>query len=149
WSNEDEFIDAAVLEIVEPSWPEDVANTQVRFGRVEGEGLLTCQVLGYAAFNKHYGTDDNVQVQGMIAPLANAKSGLLSINVTSPPSSRDAYSSPWSGMSGAPVICQSCLVGVVVNARTTGESLSAVRIDTLTKDRKLVDLIEKAIGRQL
>ena len=47
------------------------------------------------------------------------------------------------------MICQGCLVGMVMGARPTGDSLDAVRINKLAQDSSFVDLIEKAIGRKL
>lgn len=47
------------------------------------------------------------------------------------------------------MICQGCLVGMVMGARPTGDSLDAARINKLAQDSSFVDLIEKAIGRKL
>lgn len=155
WSNQDEGYRAALVEIIDTTWPRDARVAPARFGQVAGEGVLNCQIVGFPRFALRnagdYAYRDTAQVVGVISPLANAKSGYLSINVTSAPPRPDSNygsPSPWAGMSGAPVQCQGCTVGMVFSARPDN-SLEAVRIEKLAHDRRFVELIEKAIGRKL
>lgn len=157
WSNSNETILAALVQITDPAWPRDAEVAPIRFGQVEGTGILNCYMVGYPRFTVRqageYFYRDTAQVTGMIAPLANARAGYLSINVTSavPAKDEDRYSdygSIWGGMSGAPVYSQGCLVGRV-NAVRASNSLEATRIEKLANDRGFVGLAEKAIGHKL
>lgn len=82
-----------------------------------------CHAYGYPDFNERTDADgkpvrETVQSIGCIPVLSGMINGLLSLEVTSapadlPPGVEPLDRSPWSGMSGGPVIAQGCLVGVV------------------------------------
>ncbi|MEV0561012.1 trypsin-like peptidase domain-containing protein [Dactylosporangium sp. NPDC050588] len=98
-----------------------------------------CHAYGYPGFAEVTGDDvirETVDAVGVVAPLSKLASGLLSMVVTITPAELDPRlagpdDSPWSGMSGAPVIAHGRLFGVVVeHGRLEGSS--AVTVVPLT-----------------
>nr|MDT0666570.1 trypsin-like peptidase domain-containing protein [Micromonospora sp. DSM 115978] len=87
-----------------------------------GDVVERCHVIGYPAFMERPGPGgatvrDTVDAVGRIPTLSRLAGGLLSLQVSStprplPPEQVGLADSPWSGMSGAPVVAGGYLVGV-------------------------------------
>ena len=84
---------------------------------------------------------DTVVVMGHIPVLSNLAVGLLTVQLTSsprplPPESVTLGESEWSGMSGAPVVADECLLGVVseLAAREGSAAITAVPLSALEAD---------------
>jgi WD40 repeat protein len=78
-----------------------------------------CHVVGYPQFrDTPRGGRETTDAYGHVPVLAGLVSGLLTVEVTAsprplPPGSAALGNSEWSGMSGAPVVADGCLLGVV------------------------------------
>ncbi|WP_406375717.1 serine protease [Streptomyces sp. NBC_00647] len=95
-----------------------------------------CHALGYPVFAETRlssgaaAARDVIQATGFIAPLSKLTRGLLSMVVSSQPTPR-AGESPWSGMSGGPVVADQRLLGVV-SEHGLPEGASALTVVPLT-----------------
>ncbi|WP_214404787.1 SEL1-like repeat protein [Pseudonocardia lacus] len=105
-----------------------------------GGPVELCEAVGYPEFAERRGpaglVRDTVHTQGHISVLSQLVSGLLTLQVTSsprdlPPAGQTLAMSPWSGMSGAPVLADGHLIGVVTeHAPRAGPS--AITVTPLT-----------------
>ncbi len=79
-----------------------------------------CHAMGYPSYAATItapgsaAVRETVQAVGTIAPLSGLVDGLLRLVVADEPAQPSAGGSPWSGMSGGPVMAEGCLLGVVV-----------------------------------
>lgn len=116
----------------------------VALGRVVRDSAVPvvierCHAFGYPGFAESSAlvpVRDSVQAIGVIAALSKFTRGLLSVVVTIEPpalSHERARSgeSPWSGMSGGPVVAEERLLGVVVE-HSLAEGSSAITVVPLT-----------------
>jgi hypothetical protein len=91
-------------------------------GSVTGEPVDRCHAIGYPWFaetRSRIAVRDTVDAIGVIPVLSKLAAGLLSVQVTVaprplPPQEITLGASEWSGMSGAPVVADGYLVGVVI-----------------------------------
>lgn len=152
WSSTETVRAASLLKIVDATWKSDLDFPPVSFGRIKGEGVINCQIIGFPVSAQYRDPKtgqtyrDTIQLSGVISPLAGVRSGLITINVTPPhtPTREDIYGrSPWIGLTGAPVQCQGHLVGIVLTVR--GDVFNAVRIEKIAEDPHFTELAEKAI----
>jgi Trypsin-like peptidase domain/WD domain, G-beta repeat len=103
----------------------------------EGSAIRRCHAVGYPAFMKHPRIGrDIVEAWGTIPPLSRMASGFLSLNVNDAPrelpqSSVLLRDSEWSGMSGAPVLCEGALLGVVTE-HAPREGRSAITVTPIS-----------------
>jgi hypothetical protein len=135
--------DLALLTI--PGGPEVPALPLVAVDRASHDdaALEHCQAVGYPEFAER-GTGDEVrdtaQADGSIPVLAQLVSGLLTLQVTSSPQplppTGPLAGSPWSGMSGAPVLVYGRLVGVVTEhaVRAGPSAITATPLTALDRD---------------
>jgi tetratricopeptide (TPR) repeat protein len=91
---------------------------------------------GFAESSASVPSRDSVQAIGVIAALSKLTRGLLSMVVSIEPEALNsertpAGESPWSGMSGGPVVAEGRLVGVVVE-HSLAEGSSAITVVPLT-----------------
>jgi tetratricopeptide (TPR) repeat protein len=105
-----------------------------------------CHAIGYPWFAETPSPDavrETVDAIGMIPVLSNLAGGLLSVEVSQKPQERELPpqrvslgKSEWSGMSGAPVLADGLLLGVVtVHAPRAGpSSITAVPVTALEPD---------------
>ena len=105
-----------------------------------------CHAIGYPWFAETPSPDavrETVDAIGMIPVLSNLAGGLLSVEVSPKPQERELPpqrvslgKSEWSGMSGAPVLADGLLLGVVtVHAPRAGpSSITAVPVTALEPD---------------
>jgi hypothetical protein len=101
--------------------------------------LERCHAFGYPGFaeSREPGPRrDSVQAVGAIAALSNFTRGLLGMVVSLEPAELDSRragpgESPWSGMSGGPVVAEDRLIGVVV-AHSLAEGSSSITVLPVT-----------------
>ena len=138
-------LDLAIVELINPI--EDVDEMPlavVSRGTDRDQVLDRCQSIGYPRFA--LGADrlrDTAQISGQIPLGSRLVSGLLSLQVTGlpqhlPPLNVALSNSEWKGISGAPVVAEGCLVGVVTEyapSRLDG-SLGVTPITALENDRE-------------
>ena len=111
-----------------------------------GRPVQDCQVIGYPAFMER-DTPDGGQVRetadasGHVPVLEGLAGGLLSVQVTHSPRPLPAKEtalgeSPWSGMSGAPVLTGGLLLGVISEhaAREGSSAITAIPLTALEAD---------------
>ena len=98
----------------------------------------SCQVVGYPQFAKRPSGRETAQAYGQIPVLAGLVSGLLTVQVSAPPEplppQRTALGdTAWSGISGAPVVADGCLLGVITEhaPREGPSSIIAVPVSAL------------------
>lgn len=101
------------------------------------EVLERCHAFGYPGFAESaepVASRDSVQAVGAIAPGSKLVRGLLSMIVSNEPFTQGETGialSPWSGMSGGPVVAGERLVGVVIE-HLLAEGSSAITVVPLT-----------------
>lgn len=108
------------------------------------EPVEKCHAIGYPWFMERGSpavVRDTADVYGSIPVLSELKSGLLSLQVSSPPRPLPSQStmlaaSEWSGMSGAPVMSDGCLLGVITEhaPRQGPSSITATPLSFLDAD---------------
>lgn len=113
-------------------------------GGLKAAPVQDCHAIGYPWFAQTPAPSavrDTVDAVGYIPVLSKLARGLLTVQVTeSPrplPQGRTALGeSEWSGMSGAPVIADGCLIGVVSEhaAREGPSAITAVPLSALERD---------------
>ena len=115
WNGCAHGLDAALLEVDAPHWPSDVPQDPVRFGRLATlKPHAPAETIGFPAAQRDAdGELETAHVYGYINPGDKLLSGrwVLSVAETSP---GDLGSSPWTGISGAPLFSDKLLCGVVV-----------------------------------
>lgn len=100
-----------------------------------------CHAVGYPSFTEHTSqaaaaVRDTADAYGHVSVLSKLASGLLTLQVSSaprplPPADASLGKSEWSGMSGAPVVAEGCLLGVVIE-HAPREGPSAITIAPLS-----------------
>ena len=111
-----------------------------------GDPVERCQVIGYPAFMEQ-DTPDGVKIRetadalGHVSVLSRLARGLLSVHVGQrprplPPEGTTLGQSEWSGMSGAPVVVDGLLLGVVSEQapREGSSSITATPLTALERD---------------
>jgi hypothetical protein len=141
-------VDAALLRMTDPAWRMPADLPALRWGRFVGSrpevpvtatgfpsGMKTLDAAGGLLFR------DIAQISGTVNPGSRLKAERLEITVGTPvPSSSNAAGpvSRWSGMSGAGLLANGLLVGVVAvdtdGALGSGTMLGAVPADTFVTD---------------
>jgi hypothetical protein len=112
-----------------------------------GDPVERCHVIGYPAFTEREAADDDrfretADAFGYVPVLSGLAGGLLSVQVSSspralPPARMLLGDSPWSGMSGGPVVADGYLLAVVSeHALRAGDSaITATPLTALDRDR--------------
>ncbi|MEU8889105.1 NB-ARC domain-containing protein [Streptomyces sp. NPDC048442] len=106
---------------------------------VDAEPVQRCHAVGYPWFAERPSPGavrDTVDAYGHVPVLSRLASGLLSMQVTSAPrelpqGQESLGKSQWSGMSGAPVVADSALLGVVIE-HAAREGPSTITLTPLT-----------------
>lgn len=132
---QDPSADAALLQIVAPSW-DPAKLSPVRWGRVVGTDRIPCKSLGFSDAEKRPdNTRDTMPIRGHLEPLHAMKTSLLTIHVNEGiVPKRLAQGSGWAGMSGAAVFCGPLLTGILITEHDIADSnevLFAVPITSL------------------
>lgn len=139
--------DLALIQIDDPRFEADlppVGLARVNRDSPTGEPVGRCHAVGYPWFAESPSPTairDTVDALGVVPVLSKLARGLLSVQVSSapralPPGETPLGDSEWSGMSGAPVLADGMLLGVVVeHAPREGQSaITAVPLTALEAD---------------
>ena len=112
WADAD--ADAALAVIEDEDWRAPAGESVLRWGELAGSEPVPCAAVGFPwASVRPDQVRDTAHVYGQLAPLGQLKQGRLDLDVASASSSAREGGSPWAGMSGAGVIADSHLVGVI------------------------------------
>lgn len=111
---------------------------------LNAEPVRDCHAIGYPWFAEipsPAAIRDTVDAVGYVPVLSKLTKGLLTVQVTDaprqlPPEDRSLGQSEWSGISGAPVIASSCLLGVVIEhaPRQGPSAITAVPVSAIEPD---------------
>ena len=112
WDDAD--ADAALIGIEDERWRAPAGESVLRWGELAGSDPVPCAAVGFPwASVRPDRVRDTAHVYGQLAPLGQLKAGRLDLDVASASPSAREGGSPWAGMSGAAVIADSHLVGVI------------------------------------
>jgi tetratricopeptide (TPR) repeat protein len=128
--------DAALLGIDDEGWRPLGGESVLRWGELAGSDPVPCAAVGFPwASARPDRLRDTAHVYGQLAPLGQLRAGWLDVDVASASPSARAGGSPWAGMSGAGVIADSHLVGVItVDPARYQDRLVAVPVSRLLAD---------------
>ena len=112
WADAD--ADAALAVIEDGGWRVPAGESVLRWGELVGGDPVPCAAVGFPwASVRPDQVPDTAHVYGQLAPLGQLKQGRLDLDVASASPSARVGGSPWVGMSGAGVIADSQVVGVI------------------------------------
>ena len=133
---EDVDADVALAVIEDEGWLVSAGESVLRWGELGGSDPVPCAAVGFPwASVRPDQMRDTAHVYGQLAPLGQLKQGRLDLDVASASPSARAGGSPWAGMSGAGVIADSHLVGVItVDPARYADRLVAVPASGLLAD---------------
>ncbi|MFE1231129.1 trypsin-like peptidase domain-containing protein [Streptomyces sp. NPDC058745] len=161
WRRRADSVDAALVEVVpDPGWrtPDSLRDLRTRppqrWGRLIGTRPHPVTVCGYPRMQKDGLDRRGEQLTGSIHPGSGSGADryeVLSVNPTFPADTSSAPSAtPWSGMSGAALLCGDLLTGVVSRDRqaAVGARLIATRTTDLLDDPEFRELVTAHTGWQ-
>ena len=106
--------DAALVTIEDEGWRAPGRESVLRWGELAGSDPVSCAAVGFPwASVRPDRVRDTTHVYGQLAPLGQLKAGRLDLDVASASPSAREGGSPWAGMSGAAVIADNHLAGVI------------------------------------
>ncbi len=112
WQDAD--ADAALIVVEDEGWRAPAGESVLRWGELTGSDPVPCAAVGLPwASVRPDRARDTAHLYGQLAPLGQLKAGRLDLDVASASPSAREGGSPWAGMSGAGVIADSHLVGVI------------------------------------
>ena len=134
WQDAD--ADAALVGIEDQDWRAPTAESVLRWGELAGGDPVPCAAVGFPwASARPDRMRDTAHLYGQLAPLGQLRQGRLDLDVASASPSAREGGSPWAGMSGAAVIADSHLVGVItVDPARYQDRLVAVPVTRLLAD---------------
>ncbi len=134
WDSTD--ADAALIGIEDERWRAPGGESVLRWGKLAGSDPVPCAAVGFPwASVRPNRMRDTAHLYGQLAPLGQLKQGRLDLDVASASPSAREGGSPWAGMSGAGVIADSHLVGVItVDPARYQNRLVAVPVSGLLAD---------------
>ncbi|PZS37987.1 MAG: hypothetical protein DLM62_16185 [Pseudonocardiales bacterium] len=147
WHRYEGDVDVALLVVTEPTWVVPVWRHPVRWGRlVTTRGSQACEATGYPKVVAEPRRRDSHHAVGVINPGSLVKAGLYAVEVSNPPA---GPGTGWAGMSGAAVLCQGLVVGVVTvdPAGFGSRRLVTVPVTAVTSDPGFRQLVTEHIGR--
>ena len=113
WQDAD--ADAALIGIEDERWQAPTGESVLRWGELAGADPVPCAAVGFpSASVRPDQVRDTAHVYGQLAPLGQLKAGRLDLDVASASPSAREGGSPWAGMSGAGVIADGHLVGMII-----------------------------------
>ena len=112
WQNAD--ADAALVVIGDEHWQPPGRESVLRWGELAGSDPVPCAAVGFPwASVRPDRMRDTAHVYGHLAPLGQLREGRLDLDVASASPAAREGGSPWAGMSGAGVIADNHLAGVI------------------------------------
>lgn len=155
----DDSVDAALVEVdPDERWrsPDTLRDLRTRppqrWGHLIGTRPRPVTICGYPRMQKDEGDRQAEQLEGTIRPVTGALAARYEILSTDPvlPDAQvqDTAGSRWSGISGAALLCEDLLVGVVRRDRqaTGGTRLTATRAQDLLAHPRFRDVIHRHTG---
>ena len=133
---EDADADGALIVVEDEHWRAPAGESVLRWGELTGSDPVPCAAVGFPwASARPDRMRDTAHLYGHLAPLGQLKEGRLDLDVASASPSAREGGSPWAGMSGAGVIADNHLAGVITvdPARYHGR-LAAVPVARLLAD---------------
>ncbi len=112
---EDADADAALILIEGEHWRAPAGESVLRWGELTGSDPVPCAAVGFpwASTRPDRMRDAAHLLYGHLAPLGQLRQGRLDLDVASASPSARPDGSPWAGISGAGVITDNHLVGVI------------------------------------
>ena len=134
WQDAD--ADGALVVVEEEGWRAPGGESVLRWGDLTGSDPVWCAAVGFPwASMRPDRMRDTAHLYGQLAPLGQLKAGQLDLDVASASPSAREGGSPWAGMSGAGVIADNHLVGVItVDPARYQDRLVAVPVSRLLAD---------------
>ena len=134
WQDAD--ADAALVVVEEEGWRAPLGESVLRWGELAGGDPVPCAAVGFPwASVRSDRVRDTAHLYGQLAPLGQLKAGRVDLDVASASPTAREGGSPWAGMSGAGVIADSCLVGVItVDPARYADRLVATPVSRLLAD---------------
>ena len=112
WADAD--TDAALAVIEDEDWRAPAGESVLRWGELAGADPVPCAAVGFPwASARPDRVRDTAHVYGQLAPLGQLRQGRLDLDVASASPTAREGGSAWAGMSGAAVIADNHLVGVI------------------------------------
>ena len=138
---EDADADAALAVVEDKAWRAPTGESVLRWGELVGSDPVPCAAVGFPwASARPDAMRDTAHVYGQLAPLGQLKAGRLDLDVASASPTAREGGSPWAGMSGAGVIADNHLVGVItVDPARYADRLVAVPVGPLLADEGFRD----------
>jgi tetratricopeptide (TPR) repeat protein len=133
---QDVGVDAALVTVEYEGWRVPAGESVLRWGELTASDPVPCAAVGFPwASARPDRMRDTAHLYGQVAPLGQLKAGRLDLDVASASPSEREGGSPWAGMSGAGVIADNYLVGMITvdPARYDGR-LVAVPVGLLLAD---------------
>lgn len=143
-------VDVALLVVTESAWVPPVWPQPVRWGRLvtsrAGQG---CEALGFPSVVAEPRRRDTHRAVGVLNPGSLVKAGRYAMEVSNPPARPAEGGSRWAGMSGAAVLSEGLIVGVVTADPVGFDSrrLVAVPITSTAEDPDFHRLVVQHCGR--
>ena len=136
WDDAD--ADAALIGIEDEGWEASAGESALRWGELAGGDPVPCAAVGFPwASVQPDRRRDTAHLYGQLAPLGQLKQGRLDLDVASASPTAREGGSPWAGMSGAAVIADNHLVGVItVDPARYQDRLVAVPASRLLADER-------------
>jgi tetratricopeptide (TPR) repeat protein len=136
--------DAALLVIEDDGWRAPGDESVLRWGELAGSEPVPCAAVGFPwASARPDRMRDTAHIYGQLAPLGELRQDRLDVDVASASPTAREGGSPWAGMSGAGVIADSHLVGVItVDPARYQDRLVAVPVSRLLADERFRDRLQ-------
>ena len=136
--------DVALVEITDATWKTPTWRHPLRWGRlVTTRAGQACEAIGFPSVVSTSERRESHHANGTINPGGLVKAGLYAMDVANPPAAPGAGGSWWSGMSGAAVLSEKRVIGVITNDPTGFDSrrLVIAPITAANADRDFAALI--------
>jgi hypothetical protein len=136
WQDADADAALVVVEEEEEGWRAPLGESVLRWGELAGGDPVPCAAVGFPwASVRSDRVRDTAHLYGQLAPLGQLKAGRVDLDVASASPTAREGGSPWARMSGAGVIADSYLVGVItVDPARYADRLVATPVSRLLAD---------------
>lgn len=114
WHGVEAGLDVALLEVTDGQWPSSLWPKPVRWGRLVTSSAVKAEATGFPEVVRTPERRDTHHLVGTISPGSLVKAKLYAVEVDNAPDRQTRGGSPWTGMSGAAVLCAKMLTAVVV-----------------------------------